>query len=315
MRTKFFILFLAVAAFAIAANPPVLKFKNGNFKIVQFTDVHWNTAAKSKLKNDSTLMVIRAVLDAEKPDMVIFTGDVVVSKGVLKGWDDLLVPIEERKIPFAVTFGNHDTETDLPKEKILEYLMKNPYNLTTDAGRGIDGVGNCVLPIFDSKGKKDLWNLYLFDSNAYTNDSTLGYYDWVKKSQINWYVDQSNKIKEREDRVVPALAFFHIPVPEYEYVRLQKSTPGNKTEQVCSPAVNSGLFFAFMKQKDVKATFVGHDHNNDFVGTLGGIKLCYGRKTGFNSYGSLERGGRVIELKPDGEMTTHVRTMSGVYLP
>ncbi len=32
-------------------------------------------------------------------------------------------------------------------------------------------------------------------------------------------------------------------------------------------------------------TFVGHDHVNDFVGDLYGIRLCYGRATGFNTYG------------------------------
>ena len=314
MKKLFLALFLVIAVSATAGKP-VLKFTNESFKIVQFTDVHWNTADKNKLKNDSTLAVIRAVLDAEKPDLVIFTGDVVVSKGVLQGWDDLLVPIEERKLPFAVTFGNHDTETDLSKEQILQHLMKNPYNLTTDAGKGVDGVGNCVLPILDSTGKAPAWDLFLLDSHAYTNDSTVGYYDWVKRSQIDWYVDQSNKIKAKAGKVVPALAFFHIPVPEYEYVRLLPTTPGNKTEKVCSPLLNSGLFFAFVQQKDVKATFVGHDHNNDFVATLAGIRLCYGRKTGFASYGSLERGGRVIVIKQDGEMDTYVRTATGVYLP
>ena len=52
-----------------------LKFNdNGEFKIVQFTDVHF------KYKNpasDVALECIDRVLDAEKPELVIFTGDVV----------------------------------------------------------------------------------------------------------------------------------------------------------------------------------------------------------------------------------------------
>jgi hypothetical protein len=80
---------------------------------------------------------------------------------------------------------------------------------------------------------------------------------------------------------------------------------------VCSPLLNSGLFFAFMQQQNVKATFVGHDHNNDFVGSLAGIKLCYGRKTGFLSYCILEKGARVIEINENGEMSTHIRTLHG----
>ena len=45
-------------------------------------------------------------------------------------------------------------------------------------------------------------------------------------------------------------------------------------------------------------TFVGHDHINDFMGTLHGIQLCYGRATGYNTYGreGMARGARIIRL-------------------
>ena len=52
-----------------------LKFnKNGEFKIVQFTDIHFqyhNPASAIALKR------INEVLDAERPDLIVFTGDVV----------------------------------------------------------------------------------------------------------------------------------------------------------------------------------------------------------------------------------------------
>lgn len=48
---------------------------------------------------------------------------------------------------------------------------------------------------------------------------------------------------------------------------------------------------------DILGTFVGHDHGNDFWGTLHGIRLCYERTTR-NAY--LDQpfltGARVIEL-------------------
>ena len=308
-KTLFFLMLLVVAISA-AAGKPSLRFKDNKFKIVQFTDLHWSSDAKYRKQNDSTLLLMKKAVESQKPDLVILTGDVVVSKGALKGWEEVTRTLTEQKVPFAVTFGNHDTETDMTKEQILAYLQKNSYNLTADAGHGVEGVGNCVLPVRSSDGKTNAWVLYLLDSHAYTGDSTKGYYDWVKKSQIDWYVGQSKKLAAKAGKPVPALAFFHIPVPEYEYVRLQKTTPGNKTEQVCSPLLNSGLFFSFVQQKDVKAIFVGHDHNNDFVGTLAGIKLCYGRKTGYVSYGFLERGARVIEIS---ENTDSIET--SVLLP
>lgn len=52
-----------------------LKFdKNGEFKIVQFTDVHFKYGNPA---SDIALKRINEVLDAERPDLVVFTGDVV----------------------------------------------------------------------------------------------------------------------------------------------------------------------------------------------------------------------------------------------
>ena len=50
------------------------------------------------------------VLDIEKPEFVIFTGDVVVSNESFKGLDIVLDVCIKRNIPFAVVFGNHDDE-------------------------------------------------------------------------------------------------------------------------------------------------------------------------------------------------------------
>ena len=60
---------------------------------------------------------------------------------------------------------------------------------------------------------------------------------------------------------------------------------GQKQEAVLSPSVNSGFFTALLQAGDVKATFVGHDHTNDYCGNLMGINLCYGGVTGYHAYG------------------------------
>jgi hypothetical protein len=52
---------------------------------------------------------------------------------------------------------------------------------------------------------------------------------------------------------------------------------------------------------DVAGTFCGHDHINDFTGSLHGIRLSYGRATGYNTYGreGFMRGARVIRMTQD----------------
>ena len=58
----------------------------------------------------------------------------------------------------------------------------------------------------------------------------------------------------------------------------------------------------------MEAVFCGHDHNNDFWGDYNGIKLFYGRKTGYGGYGPpwyMQRGARVIEFSvADNESVT-----------
>jgi hypothetical protein len=42
--------------------------------------------------------------------------------------------------------------------------------------------------------------------------------------------------------------------------------------------------------------FVGHDHDNNYIGCLRGICLVYGQATGRETYGTIGKGYRVIEL-------------------
>ena len=85
-----------------------LKFnKNGEFKIVQFTDVHFKYGNPA---SDIALKRINEVLDAERPDLVVFTGDIVYAAPADTAMRAVLSCASSRKIPFVVTFGNHDNE-------------------------------------------------------------------------------------------------------------------------------------------------------------------------------------------------------------
>ncbi|KKY13892.1 putative phosphatase dcr2 [Phaeomoniella chlamydospora] len=105
----------------------VLRVKdNGKFKIVQISDMHMVTgvgvckdAVDAHGKNlpeceadPLTVHLIGNILDVEKPDLVILTGDqlhhdISDSQSALF---KAVAPIIERSIPFAAVFGNHDSE-------------------------------------------------------------------------------------------------------------------------------------------------------------------------------------------------------------
>ena len=84
------------------------------------------------------------------------------------------------------------------------------------------------------------------------------------------------------------MAFFHIPLIEYNEIRGDGKTYGNDKEGgVASANINSGMFASFLDMRDVMGVFVGHDHDNDFIGIDKGIALGYGRVTGADAYGEL----------------------------
>lgn len=93
----------------------------------------------------------------------------------------------------------------------------------------------------------------------------------------------------------PALAFFHIPIPEIRYGPFREIF-GEYHENVACSLVNPGVLQTLVSMGDVKAVFIGHDHLNDFCGNLDGIWFCYGGGFGYHGYGKagLLRRARVI---------------------
>ena len=291
----------------------VLQFNaNGTFRIAQFTDIHWNPASEN---NHRTLENISRVLSEEKPDLVIYTGDIVTKAPCRDGWMDVTRPLVESGIPWAVTLGNHDDENDITREEIFDLLQTLP-GFVGEKGPDISGTGNYVLPIQSSSGNTEAL-IWCFDSHGYPADRSQGKYDWIKFDQINWYRNKSSEFtKTNGEMPVPSLAYFHIPLPEYKIIATQDSTLGLFEEEVCSPDLNSGLFNAFLEMGDVMGMFVGHDHVNNYIGTYMGIAMGYGQVSGADSYGRFPRGARMVELTAGKRnFKTWINTAEGVILP
>ena len=299
-RNTFCALMLSMlCAITASAQDNVLKFNsNHKFKIVQFTDIHWKYGNPASDKAGERMAEI---LDAEKPDMVVFTGDLIFAKPAREGLDKALEAIIERGIPFAVTWGNHDDEQDLTREQLSAYIADKPKNLTSTV-EGITGQTNYTLTIKSSDGKKDAAALYIFDSNSYSPLKEVKGYGWIKHDQVAWYTDCSRRFTEANGgKPLPALAFFHIPLPEYhEAVKNEGAyMVGTRKESACAPEINTGLAAAMLQAGDVMGVFVGHDHVNDYVVDWRGILFGYGRFTGGDTvYHDIPQGNgaRVIEL-------------------
>ena len=298
-NTSLFYCILVLCMAVLPMKAQQLKFNaDKKFKIVQFTDVHW---VADSLASEEAGERMNEVLDAEKPDLVVYTGDVIFARPADKGMRRALEPAIKRGIPFAVTFGNHDDEQDMNRKDLYEFIKDMPGNLTSTV-EGLSGVTNFILPVKSSVGDKDAAVLYVFDSNSYSSMKQVKGYGWIKHDQVQWYINESKKYTEANGGTpLPALSFFHIPLPEYhEAVKHEGAFMiGTRKETACAPEINTGLFAAMLEAGDVLGVFVGHDHVNDYAVSWKGIMLCYGRFTGGKTvYHDMPggNGARVIEL-------------------
>ncbi|WP_256758142.1 metallophosphoesterase family protein [Cohnella sp. WQ 127256] len=276
-----------------------LRFRSeGTFKIVQFTDMHLKDGFEPE-KDVQTLTRMQHIITSEKPDLIVLTGDVISSYDVEDqegAFRRAIAGVVDSGIPFAVIYGNHDSEKGITRQRLNDILKEFANNLSEDGPEDIHGIGNYVYPVVGSANEEDAAVLYFFDSGDYAPES-IGGYGWIHSDQVEWYRKESSKLIQKNESILPGLAFFHIPIPEYEQAWQEGTSIGDKGEEVCCPKINSGLFTAMLEQGDVIGTFAGHDHDNDYIGEVHGIRLGYGRVTGNNTYGKLERGARVIILQ------------------
>ncbi|MFX3647765.1 MAG: metallophosphoesterase family protein [Paenibacillus sp.] len=281
--------------------------ENGTFKIVQFTDLHWKDGRPEDIR---TRQLMKTIVEAEQPDLVVFTGDVIYTGPVDQGnkacehpeqaFREAVAVVEECGIPWAFVYGNHDTENRITPTELMDVIQEHEYTVTEPGPSEIAGMSNYTLEIAKSDGSSAAV-LYFLDSGSYSTVESIPGYGWIQPNQIQWLMSESIRVNSGRSRgnKLPALAFFHIPIPEYQAMWDTQICYGSKYEPVCCAEVNSGLFTALLEMGDVMGTFCGHDHVNDFQGTYHGIRLCYGRSSGHSTYGreGMLRGGRVIQLK------------------
>lgn len=314
MRIVLLLLAGVFLTFPVTAQKHELKFhRNKVFKIVQFTDAH---IIAGDTNSFGAVRTIISVLDAEKPDLVVFTGDIVVDSQLERGWEMVTSPVISRKIPFAVVFGNHDDEVYLSRKQLSEMIKAMPYSLLIPKTDSVTGYGNYTVRIKSATADKTSAVLYFIDSNAYVTSDPKSGYNWIQPDQIAWYERESTRYtKLNNGKPIPSLAFFHIPLPEYNKAYRNEAFPpvGLRLENECPPNFNSGMFNAMVKCGDIMGVFTGHDHDNDYIAYLDGIALAYGRATANKTtYGTLSSGARVIELTEGRKsFKTWIRTGAG----
>lgn len=279
-------------------------YDNSDFKIMNATDMHLYDEPEYV---DKALQMFANQVRDEKPDLVIFTGDVLLTK--FQHIDTLQFArfMEDLGVYWAYAFGNHEAreEKEYFKYFILKGFTDSPYCLSKFGDPELFGYGNCIINIMNSETELRE-SLVLFDSGRnicephITNDkipeeiAKTKCYDYIKPSQIAWYEKEINALKKEYGKV-ESMLYLHIPIPEYQDVYNDNGdgtySPSGKAEilfggqfeSVGCSQYNSGLFDA-MKRVGSQAIFAGHDHINDWAAKYDGITLVYNQCGGYSCY-------------------------------
>jgi hypothetical protein len=282
------------------------------FTIVQFTDTHFGFG-DAELRDDSTYALMDSILRWEKPNLIVLTGDIVryaLEPQARPAWLRLISHLDSTGVPWAFVHGNHDAE--VRGYAAVDSLLATSRNCLYS--RGPDSLtqsGNYVMPVYPRKGRRISALLWCLNSGIGSSEPSG--YGWIRSSQVNWFRATSERLKTQTGPPITQLAFFHIPFAEYQTIWDYRTCSGYKNEKVCMQGKSEGAFAAFVEYR-VNACFVGHDHTNDYEGTIQDVELCYGRATGYRGYGKpgFQRGARVIKMR-DGVVgfTTHIRLADG----
>lgn len=277
--------------------------ENGEFKILQFTDLHY---ILHDSRSDIMLERVEEMLNIEKPDLVVLTGDLVYAPPADSAYIDIMSRIAAHNVPFAVAFGNHDDNWDKTNAELYDLMQTLPGCIMPPAEEG--RCGDYTLEIYSHDGKKLEEVLYCIDTHGYDYDYKE--YMRINASQVDWYYTTSQAYtKQNGGQPVPSMLFLHIPFPEYND---KLPYTGYWGEGVCCPVINSGMFNTILDCGDVKAVFCGHDHNNDYAMDNRGILLAYGRYTGGDTvYNDIPNGARVILLKENSNIFSTWVTLKG----
>ena len=297
------------------------------FKIAVFSDLHFGEeeATWGPEQDRRTLALMREVLAAEAPDLVVLNGDLVTGENTVRenatAYVDMLVaPMVEAGVPWASTYGNHDSQFNLSREGIFDAEAKYELCRTWRADEALPGVTNYYLPLvsevegpravlwfFDSRGGK----VYQGGSGGGEEEEIPG---WVPPTTASWFLNTQSHLARLHPRLLPSLAFVHIPTRDYlpmQSLVEPHLLPGQnyddpaaaQSDADSAPSHPASSFAdALLAAEGLHSVHAGHDHGNDWCApptNIEGVRpfLCFGRQSGFGGYGDWERGARILQLE------------------
>lgn len=289
-------------------------------KICQFADLHYGEApnlAWGPEQDRNSTRVMNNVLAAERPDLVVFTGDQITGNNIVDNATAVLREVfsvvESFGVSFSSVFGNHDDmcldppsrDSITSRSSLLAFEKTTWPKLSRTCLNGcpnlLPSVSNYYELVTDTSGKP-LLALFFLDSGGGSYDETLF------ANVTDWLASTTLKLRN-----LPSLTFIHIPTPQYVDATTSKDCVGMMSDGITPTVGQNNLIQVLSNTGTARGVFTGHDHGNAWCCPFLSLSLCYGRHTGYGGYGDWDRGSRVIEIiqnatARDGiEIITYIR--------
>lgn len=265
-----------------------------SIRIIQVTDLHLGSTGHWR-DDLRTLSRIKRLVKMYDPHFVFVTGDLFTGE---KPYGSLLAAyavhfFDELKRPWFYVFGNHDAQGGFGHDKIYEVFSTSEWGILGYHGSGDLKKYDYYVNIKVNDKINPSWQVYALDTGPHNGIKA------TQSDQIDWYKNISKQTKEKFNKFIRAISIFHIPVIQYQELwddeSIKKS--GVSEEKVYFEEDDGSLYDSFVEMGNVKATFCGHDHYNNYWGKYtGGIILAYGYISGESTNEAWPTGGKLIIL-------------------
>ena len=152
---------------------------NTDWKVLQFTDLHLSEKNKGALGNDRTMEKFMKAMERDRPDFVIFTGDIITSFRGRARAVQLCEIMEKYGVYWTYCLGNHEGDAwyKMPRKDLVEVIEKYPHCLsdssvkkTKSTKEEVWGIGNFVVNLL-GEDYKVVQSMIFMDSGDAISDA------------------------------------------------------------------------------------------------------------------------------------------------
>ncbi len=283
-------------------------------KILQITDTQMIDPTQVRLGNGAVsdryldrdyvmYDILRYVINATKPDLILVTGDYVYGDYDDNGscFREQTQFFDSMGIYWAPIYGNHDNDSDSEYARWLEegwedwygrsqcqYFEQAKYCLFRTRAE-ISGYSNYSIAI--KQNGEFIRSIFMLDTHG-AHSTTQGIYD----QQVKWFKETNGEINAYAGKTLPNFTAIHVPLYAFNLALQQKygyvegttpniEIPANADGDWGFALTNPGghdknlAVFNALKNNGTDAILAGHQHTNNYSILYEGVRLVFGTKS------------------------------------